>query len=153
MDGNVALVTGAGSGLGAAIARRLAADGAYVVVNDLREDTAGPIAEEVKGETAVFDVTDAPAFDAAVDRVVVDRGRIDILVNNAGILIDRPDAMERSMAEMMSRMGGNAPQPVRVLSTLTDEEFDRTIKVHLYGTFHGMRAALRHMEVARHGAI
>ena len=149
----MALVTGAGSGLGAAIARRLAADGAYVVVNDLSENSAGPVAEEIKGKTAIFDVTDARAFDEAVDRLVADQGRIDVLVNNAGILNDRPEARERAMAEMMSRMGGQPPQPIRTLSTLTDDEFDRMIKVHLYGTFHGMRAALRHMEDARSGSI
>jgi 3-oxoacyl-[acyl-carrier protein] reductase len=153
MDGMVALVTGAGSGLGAAISRRLAADGVYVVVNDLTEASADPVAEEIKSETAVFDVTDAPAFDAAVDRIVADQGRIDIVVNNAGIINDRPDVRERSMAEMMNRMGGQDPQPVRVLSTLTDAEWDRMIKVHLYGTFHGVRAALRHMEDERSGHI
>src|SRR4051812_16736552 len=140
MDGAIALVTGAGSGLGTAIARRLAADGAHVVVNDLRADTAGPVAEEIKGETALFDVTDAPAFDAAVDRIVAERGRIDVVVNNAGIINDRPEVRDRSMAEMMNRMGGAAAQPVGVLSTLSDEEWDRMIKVHLYGTFHGVRA-------------
>jgi 3-oxoacyl-[acyl-carrier protein] reductase len=98
-------------------------------------------------------VADAHAFDAAVDRVVADRGRIDVLVNNAGILNDRPATRERGMAEMMRRMGGEPPEPVRVLSTLTDAEFDRMIRVHLYGTFHGMRAALRHMEDARAGWI
>jgi 3-oxoacyl-[acyl-carrier protein] reductase len=57
------------------------------------------------------------------------------------------------MAEMMARMGGAEPQPVSVLSTLTDAEFDRMMKVHVYGTFHGMRAALRHRERARAGKI
>jgi len=153
MDGAVALVTGAGSGLGQAIAFRLAADGAYVVVNDIDGDAAESVAEEAKGEVAVFDVTDAPAFDAAIDHVVADHGRIDILVNNAGIINDRPDVRDRSMTEMMNRMGGEAPQPVGVLSTLSDEEWDRVIRVHLYGTFHGTRAALRHMEPARAGSI
>jgi len=85
--------------------------------------------------------------------VVADHGRIDVLVNNAGILNDRPEVRERSMAEMMARMGGQAPQPISVLSTLTDAEFDRMMKVHVYGTFHGMRAALRHMEPVRAGWI
>ena len=124
-----------------------------MVVNDLQLATAGAVAEEIKGETAIFDVTDAAAFDRAIDQVVADHGRIDVLVNNAGILNDRPEVRERSMAEMMARMGGQAPQPISVLSTLTDAEFDRMMKVHVYGTFHGMRAALRHMEPARAGWI
>ena len=153
LDGSVALVTGAGSGLGAAIARRLAADGAVVVVNDLRPDAAAAVAEEVGGEVAPFDVTDSGAFDAAVDDVVTRRGGLDIVVNNAGVVNDRPDVMERSMAALMTRLGGGTPEPVRALSTLDDDLWDRMIKVHLYGTFHGVRAALRHMEPARAGAI
>jgi NAD(P)-dependent dehydrogenase (short-subunit alcohol dehydrogenase family) len=62
MDGKVALITGAGSGLGAAIARRLAADGVYVVANDLNGDTAAAIAEELKGEPAVFDADAVAEF-------------------------------------------------------------------------------------------
>ena len=153
IDGLVALVTGAGSGLGAAISRRLAADGATVVVNDLRADAAEVVAKEVDGEAAPFDVSDSAAFDAAVDGVVARHGRIDIVVNNAGLLHDRPEVAERSMAALMTRMAGGAPEPVQALSTLSDELWDRMIKVHLYGTFHGMRAALRHMEPARAGAI
>jgi 3-oxoacyl-[acyl-carrier protein] reductase len=153
LDGLVAMVTGAGSGLGAAISRRLAADGAVVVVNDVRGEAAEVVAKEVDGEPAPFDVTDSAAFDAAVDDLVARHGRIDILVNNAGLLHDRPEVAERSMAALMTRLSGGAPEPVRALSTLTDELWDRMIKVHLYGTFHGTRAALRHMEQARSGAI
>src|SRR5436190_3808496 len=86
IDGHTALVTGGGSGLGAAISRRLAADGATVVVNDLSDAAAKAVADEVDGEAAVFDVTDSAAFDAAVDGIVEQHGRIDIVVNNAGIL-------------------------------------------------------------------
>jgi 3-oxoacyl-[acyl-carrier protein] reductase len=153
LDGLVALVTGGGSGLGAAISRRLAADGATVVVNDLRPGAAEATAKEVDGEAVPFDVTDSAAFDGAVDDLVARHGRIDILVNNAGLLHDRPDVNERSMAALMTRMGGGTPEPVRALSTLSDELWDQMIKVHLYGTFHGTRAALRHMETARSGAI
>jgi NAD(P)-dependent dehydrogenase (short-subunit alcohol dehydrogenase family) len=153
IDGLVALVTGGGSGLGAAISRRLAADGATLVVNDLRADAAEATAKEVDGEAMPFDVTDSAAFDAAVDDVVARHGRIDIVVNNAGLLHDRPEVTERSMAALMTRMGGGTPEPVRALSTLSDELWDRMIKVHLYGTFHGTRAALRHMETVRSGSI
>ncbi len=84
LAGRVALITGAGSGLGAAFARRLASDGAIVVVNDLDREAAERVAAEVRGEAAAFDVTDAAAFDAAMDGAVARHGRLDILVNNAG---------------------------------------------------------------------
>jgi 3-oxoacyl-[acyl-carrier protein] reductase len=153
MHGKIAFITGAGSGLGAAIARRLAADGASVIVNDLDGAAAEAIAKEIDGEAAPFDVTDSAAFDAAIDEVVERHGRIDVLVNNAGILNDRPEVLERSMAATMARMAGAEAAPTRILSTLTDAAFDRLVKVHLYGTFYGMRAALRHMEPARAGKI
>lgn len=153
LAGSVAVVTGGGSGLGAAICRRLAADGAHVVVNDLDGGRAEEVAATVSGEACPFDVTDAAAFDAAVDAVVAAHGRVDVVVNNAGIVHDRPEVLERSMASVMARMSGAAPEPLQALSTLTDEQWDRMIRVHLYGAFHGTRAALRHMERARAGSV
>ena len=153
MDGSVAIVTGAGSGLGAAISRRLAADGALVVVNDIDGDAAEHVAKEVGGTPAVFDVTDAAAFDAAVDATVEREGRLDVLVNNAGIVNARQDVLERGIANQMAVMSGSEGEPMRATSSLTDDEWDRVIKTHLYGTFFGTRAALRHMEPARSGAI
>jgi 3-oxoacyl-[acyl-carrier protein] reductase len=149
----IAFVTGAGSGLGAAIARRLAAEGARVVVNDLDASAAEVVAKEVEGEVAVFDVASSTAFDAAVGSAVERHGRLDVMVNNAGIVTDRPEVLERLMAAQMAAMSGQEPEPVRCFSTLTDEQFDRMLKTHVYGTFNGMRAALRHMEPARSGTI
>ena len=153
LEGQVAVVTGAGSGLGAAIARRLAADGAHVVVNDVDEAAAKTTAAEIDGEAAPFDVADSAAFDGAVDGVVGEHGRLDILVNNAGIVLDRPEVFERMMAAMGAELEGRTPDPLEVLSSMTDDQFDRMMRIHVYGTFHGMRAALRHMQPARAGAI
>ena len=156
LSGRIALVTGAGSGLGAAVARRLASDGAYVVVNDIAAEAARAVADEVGGEVAIFDVSNPDAFDDAIDRVVATHGRIDILVNNAGIAPPN-DAIrtEQTILNQIARAEGRIADLVPSDSTvnLSDGEWDRMIKVHLYGTFHGTRAALRHMTPARSGTI
>ena len=154
--GRVAFITGGGSGLGAAFCRRLAADGAHVIVNDLVPEAAGAVAAEIGGTVAPFDVTDAVAFDAAIDTAVAQHGRIDILVNNAGIApVPDPARTDQAMANQMLRMEGRVDElvPLDATAELSDAEWDRMIRVHLYGTFHGVRAALRHMTPARSGSI
>src|SRR5262249_17780412 len=79
-----------------------------------------------------------------------------IMINNAGIAPPpNPERIERAMANQMARMEGRLGDMIPPDSTvdLTDEAWDRMIKVHLYGTFYGIRAALRHMTPARRGAI
>jgi NAD(P)-dependent dehydrogenase (short-subunit alcohol dehydrogenase family) len=153
LDQEVALVTGAGSGLGAAIASRLAADGALVIVNDIDPKAAAGTAEAVGGHALPFDVADRAAVDGSVAALLREHGRLDILVNNAGIAPSRPDVRQRSVEAMAARMAGEAVPPVSATSTLSDEAWDRMIRIHLYGTFHCTRAALRHMEGQRSGRI
>jgi 3-oxoacyl-[acyl-carrier protein] reductase len=156
LAGQVALVTGGGSGVGAAICRRLARDGVTVVVNDLVAAAADHTADEVGGHMAVFDVSDAGAFDAAVDDTAARFGRLDILVNNAGIA-PLPDEQRTaiSVANQIARFEERLDDlvPMNATVDLSEAEFDRMIRVHLYGTFHGVRAALRHMTPARRGAV
>lgn len=142
--------------MGAQFSRRLAADGAHVVANDLDEAAVGRIAEEVGGEPAIFDVTDSAAFDAAVDRVVAHHGRIDVLVNNAGIA--PPSDLRRTeiaLTNQALRMEGRIDDlvPPDITSSMSDEAWRRMIAVHLDGTFYGTRAALRHMTPRRSGSI
>ncbi|MCU1397465.1 MAG: short-chain dehydrogenase/reductase [Acidimicrobiales bacterium] len=159
LSGTVALITGAGSGLGAAFARRLAADGARIVVNDLVTEAAELTAKEVEGTTAVFDVCDSAAFDAAIDDTVQRFGSIDIVINNAGIApaVDEgsQQRFDTAIANAMLRMEGRIGemQPLGAITSLSDADWDRMIRVHLYGTFYGVRAALRHMQVQRSGVI
>ena len=153
MTGRVALVTGAGSGLGAAIATRLAADGASVVVSDIDGPAAEIVAKEIGGEAVALDVTDSAAVDRVVDGAVERHGRLDVLVNNAGIAPNRPAVLERGAANAMAKLTGGELQPLDAIVELSDEEWDRMIRVHLYGTFFCTRAALRHMTPARAGAI
>ncbi|MCB8908417.1 MULTISPECIES: 3-oxoacyl-ACP reductase FabG [unclassified Streptomyces] len=124
--GSVAVVTGAGRGIGAATAERLAADGAAVVVLDLTEGDAADTVDAIRATggraTAIgCDVTSSEQVDAAIDRTVAEYGRLDVLVNNAGVLRD-------TMLFMMS-----------------DDDWDTVVDVHLRGAFLCARAAQRHM--------
>ncbi|RNL86870.1 SDR family NAD(P)-dependent oxidoreductase [Halostreptopolyspora alba] len=126
LTGKVALVTGAGRGLGLAYARDLARSGAAVVVNDADETAAKEATESItaEGGRAVAEVAAVGSSEVAqrlVDRAVAEFGKLDILVTNAGILRDR------------------------VLWKMSDEEFDSVIDVHLRGTFTCARAAVAHM--------
>jgi 2-hydroxycyclohexanecarboxyl-CoA dehydrogenase len=84
LEGRVALVTGGGSGIGAATCRRLAAEGARVAVTDLNADGARAIAEEVSGQPYELNVADNDSVRTAVAAVESDLGPVDVLVNNAG---------------------------------------------------------------------
>ena len=164
LDGKFALVTGGGSGIGREICLTFAREGAHVAVNDLRPEG---IQETIKmmGEAAAravaapADVADSRAVDKIVADVVRRYGTLDILVNNAGIgevnpgqNADRMNAVaEQRLQEMMS--GGPITTAWEATQNLTDEDFDRMLRVHLYGTFHCTRAALRTMEPNRYGRI
>lgn len=90
LAGRIALVTGAGSGIGKAIALRLAAEGACVTIADLNASAASDVAAEIGGLAVTADVTDADAVQAAIDATVLAFGGIDLVVNNAGLSISKP---------------------------------------------------------------
>jgi len=124
----VALVTGGSRGIGAAIAKRLAADGANVAVTYTKgAEAAASVVKEIEraGRKAIAiqaDATDADAVGAAVEKTVTTFGRLDILVNNAGTGI--PKTFEET----------------------TLEELDRVIDINIRGTFVATQAALKHMK-------
>jgi NAD(P)-dependent dehydrogenase (short-subunit alcohol dehydrogenase family) len=129
MDGKVAFVTGAGSGIGRETCVRLAEEGAEVVVTSRTtahtEETCDAV-ERVNGERPLglqLDVADSAAVDAACERAAERHGRIDVLVTNAGVeLAHGPNIAETS-----------------------DEEWDTVQRVNVNGMFYAIRAALRHM--------
>ena len=124
---NVALVTGGSRGIGAAIAKRLAADGASVAITYAKDaSSASAVVKEIElaGGKAVAiqaDAADAEAVKAAVEKAVATLGRLDVLVNNAGTAI--PKKFEDT----------------------TLEELDRVININIRGVFVATQAALKHM--------
>lgn len=134
LRGKVAVVTGAGQGIGRGIAVKLAEKGADVIVSDINAQTARQTAEEVKalgGRTLAVevDVARRSQVENMVTNVVAELGKIDILVNNAGIA--------RSAT----------------LLKLTDEAWDEVLDVNLKGIFYTTQAVAPHMMNARYGKI
>ncbi len=143
LTGRVAIVTGAGRGIGRGVAKLLAAEGAAVVVNDLggsvdgSQSSAAPadlIVGEIKedGGQAVASYESVAEFNSAsqiVHTAIREFGRLDILVNAAGILRDR------------------------MIFNMSEEEWDSVIRVHLYGSFNMVRHSVPHMIEQQHGRI
>lgn len=130
LAGQVAVVTGGAQGIGLAVARRLAGQGARLLLWDMDGTLAARSAADLGGEGLALDVTDHAAVQAAADAAAARHGRLDILVNSAGIA------------------GSNAPvvdYPV--------EEFHRIVAVNLHGTFHCCRAVLPHMVRRGYGRV
>jgi NAD(P)-dependent dehydrogenase (short-subunit alcohol dehydrogenase family) len=129
MHGKVALVTGGASGIGAGIARVLAATGGRVAVADLDEDAAAAVAADLSGLGVRLDVTDRASTDAAVSRVEAELGPVDVLVNNAGI------------------------SNVAPFCEITDADWDRLMGVNLRGVFIVTQRVLPSMLERRSGRI
>ena len=134
LDGKVAVVTGAAQGMGRAVAERFAAEGASLVVVDVRADSLQALAASlsdrcVKATARVADISNPEQVTTLIDETVADLGRIDVVVNAAGIL-----------------------HPTR-FEEMTVAEWDRVIGVNLRGTFLVMRAVYPHMKACGRGSI
>lgn len=135
LQNRAAVVTGAGAGIGRAIALKLAAEGASIVVSDIDEESAHKVAEEINnagGKAIALKVNANSPEDneLLVDTAIKEFGSCDFAVNNAGL-----------------------GAPPKKLGDIDDATFNRAIDVTLRGTFYGMRAQLKQMEKQGHGAI
>jgi len=158
----IALVTGGGSGLGRAISLLFAEEGAHVIVNELRLETAEQTVASMKGpaggramQADVSDSAQVKAMFATIEREV---GGLDILVNNAGIAFgpgdDRAEVNRKSEALIMELLSGRGGQThLDVTQNLSDESWRRMLAVHVDGTFYCTREALKLMSRKNRGAI
>ncbi len=131
LNGRISIVTGGGSGIGEAIARSFAEEGATVVVCDIVYEMAQKVSQSIgKNSIALkVDVSNSQEVGEVTKQVIEKFGRIDILVNNAGITKDT------------------------LLLRMSDTDWDKVLKVNLSGTFFFTRAAIKHMMKARFGRI
>jgi NAD(P)-dependent dehydrogenase (short-subunit alcohol dehydrogenase family) len=129
LEGKVAIVTGAASGIGLATARRLTTDGAHVVIADLKEDKARAAAQSIgpKALGVGCDVSEEKDVEAAVAFTLKQFGALDIVVNNAGLMIFKP------------------------LEEQTGDDWRRVLSVDLLGAFYFTKQAFLHMR--RGGSI
>ena len=159
LENKIALVTGAGAGLGAQIARRFREEGAELFVNDLHDEPARKLAAEVGGEALVADVADPVAVREMFERVAADRGRLDILVNNAGFAFSGDQEQVQRFNQIPfqqlaeKQAGGPIETHMDLTVEMTDEEWRRMIAVHLDGTFFCSREALKIMNPQLSGCI
>jgi NAD(P)-dependent dehydrogenase (short-subunit alcohol dehydrogenase family) len=130
LDGRVALVTGGGTGIGAACARVFAAAGAHVVVAGRRPAPIEAVAAETGGTAVVCDVTDPASVGALFDGILAARGRLDVLVANAG-----------------------GPGPIGEVADVDMDAWRACLEVNLFGTINCLAAAARVMRAQRSGSI
>ncbi len=130
LDGKTAIITGGGSGFGAGMARKFAAEGARVMVADINPDAAQTVADEIGGVAQVVDVSENDSVAALAKAAFATFGTLDILINNAGIT--------------------HLPQPMEEVG---EAEFDRVLAVNAKSVYLTARHIVPHMKSMGAGAI
>ena len=129
VEGKVAIVTGAASGLGAADARLLSEEGATVIATDINVAAGEALAAQIGAEFVAHDVTEEASWRSLISDVVARHGKLDVLVNNAGNAI------------------------IADIETTTTEQWRTTIAIHLDGMFFGSKYAIQAMKESGGGSI
>jgi 3-oxoacyl-[acyl-carrier protein] reductase len=159
LAGKIAMVTGAGAGLGREIALTFAREGARLALNDIRREPVEEVAQAIRaagGEARSFvaDVSDSVEVRAMFEELVGDWGGLDVLVNNAGIVILSEVVRENiltAQAELLN--SGRSETAIAAVSSMSDSQWRRTLSVHLDGTFYCLREALKVMQPRHSGKI
>lgn len=158
LAGKVALVTGAGPGLGGAIALAMAEEGAKLVLCDINaaalDITRTRLTQRDTESLALqCDVSDSTAVDAMFEQAEAHFGKVDILVNNAALVPSTPVEHERRNKHYAYATTPIARDTLGIVSSLSDDDWLKWWNVNMHGVFYCTRAALRLMEPKRSGKI
>lgn len=145
LNGKIAVVTGAGSGMGLATVRAFIREGATVYALDISQDNLDrELGSEQAVTTIALDIADSTAINEAFARIATEHGKLDALINAAGVntpnrrATEWLDSINHTMMDHMKRGEAFAPE---FLTDIPDEDFDRVMRINVHGTFFTIRAA------------
>jgi len=157
LEGKIAVVTGAASGMGLATVRALASDGAKVYGIDLRQEPLDEALADIDGaEGFGADVSDSAAINAIFDRIRDADGKLDILVNAAGVPTPgraQQEWVDGINAQMIEAAGEGRAFAPEFIEGISDADFGRVLAINVTGSFYTMRAATPLLKAAGGGSI